>query len=81
MKSGIMKHQLPAEPAIINIISQVNIDKSDMWSMVEEWSTETQTVTTSENIEEIITNEIQNYIQDSKELKSMNCFKFWKDVG
>lgn len=81
MKNEITKNQLSAEPAIIHIIPEVNTDKNNMWSMVKEWNTETQTVTTSKNIDEIITNEIQNYIQDSKEPKFMDCFKFWKDKG
>jgi len=28
-----------------------------------------------------IEKEIENYIQDPKEAKTMNSFQFWKDVG
>jgi len=52
-----------------------------MWSMVEEWSTETQTQLNNENINLIIEKEIENYIQDPKEPKKTNSFKFWKDMG
>jgi len=43
MKNEIIKYQLPLEPININTIPEVNTDGNDMWSMVEEWSTETQT--------------------------------------
>jgi len=68
MKNEIIKYQLPLEPININTIPEVNTDGNDMWSMVEEWSTETQTQLNNENIN-LKEKEIENYIQDPKEPK------------
>lgn len=69
MKNEIIKYQLPLELININTIPEVNTDGNDMWSMVEEWSIETQTQLNNENINLIIEKEIENYIQDTKEPK------------